>query len=180
MSKYARFTKTHLSLAALALAVAATTGSAVAADTTANTSATVIVPIAISKVTDLSFGSFGRGTGGTVTLATNGTRTLGGVVAGGSDAATVAEFDVTGDEGKNFTVSVTVTTPLTRSGGTETMSFTPISTLTPTNETSATASGGTLGATGAKIYVGGVLTVGATQVGGVYSGQITATVDYGV
>lgn len=180
MSKYARFTKTHLSLAALALAVAAATGSAVAADTTASTSATVIVPIAISKATDLSFGSFARGAGGTVTLATNGTRTLGGVVASGSDTPTVAEFDVTGDEGKNFTVSVAVTTPLTRSGGSETLPLTLISTSAPSNATSGTMTGGTLSASGAKIYVGGVLTVGATQVGGVYSGQITATVDYGV
>ena len=102
------------------------------------------------------------------------------MVASGSDGPTVAQFNVTGDAGKNFSVSVSVTKALTRNGGTETMTFVPISTLTPTAETSATASGGILDASGAKIYVGGVLTVGASQAGGVYAGEITATVDYGV
>lgn len=179
MSKYARFTPTHLSLGALALAIATAAGSAIAADTTANTSATVVAPISIAKVSDLSFGSFAAGSGaGTVTISTNGARTSSGVVEmGGAPGA--AEFDVTGNNGQAFTLSVTPTvlTNTTGSGG-ETMTFTPISTLTPTAATSGTVAGGTVGA-GTKVYVGGSLAVSANQVAGAYTGTVAVTVNYG-
>lgn len=179
MTKHARFTKNHLSLAALALAIATAAGSAIAADTTATTSATVIAPISIAKVTDLSFGSFAAGSGaGTVTVSTNNARTSSGVVEMGG-TPTAAEFNVTGNNGQAFTLSVTPTVLTNTTGaGAETMSFTPISTLTPTAATSGTVAGGTVGA-GTKVFVGGSLAVGANQVAGVYTGSVSVTVNYG-
>ncbi len=74
-------TRNVVSLAVLALAIAAS-GSAIAADATAQATGTVISPIAITKSADLVFGSFASGaTGGTVTVSTLGVRGKSGDVA---------------------------------------------------------------------------------------------------
>lgn len=164
-------TRNVVSLAVLALAIAAS-GSAIAADATAQATGTVISPIAITKSADLVFGSFASGaTGGTVTVSTLGVRAKSGDVALFGSAGAAAKFDVTGEGGLTYSIVLTPTA-LTRSGGTETMSFTPQS-----DSSTGTLAGS--GASGAEsFFVGGVLTVAAAQAPGTYAGSVTATVAY--
>jgi len=175
MTKNTRLVSNVCRLAVLALAVAGS-GSAIAANAVANSSSTVIAAINITKSADLAFGSFAAGTGaGTVTVTPGGTRSVTGVTAVAS-TATAAKFDVTGQTGLGYSISV-VATPLS-DGGSNTMTFTPISDLTASASTSGTVAAGTLTGGAQSIYVGGVLSVGANQVAGTYSGTVTATVDY--
>jgi hypothetical protein len=171
MNKYSHITRNVFSLAMLALAIAGT-GSAIAAEATAVATGTVISPIAITKSADLVFGSFAAGaTSGTVTVAPGGGRgNSGGVTLIGTTGA-AAQFDVTGEGGLTYSIDL-APTALTRSGGTETMNFTAQSDIT-----SGTLAG--TGASGAQsFFVGGVLTVGASQVPGTYTGSVKATVAY--
>ncbi|SFD77572.1 DUF4402 domain-containing protein [Massilia yuzhufengensis] len=175
MTKHARFTS-HLPLAALALALAAATGSAAAAVATASSSSTVVTPIAITKATDLSFGSFAAGAGaGSVTVSTSSARTQVGVVLMGG-TITAAKFDVTGQSGLNYSIVLGGSTELT--SGTDTMAFATVSDLTGAGAVTGNVSSGTLGAGGQSIYVGGILTVGANQAAGSYTGNVSATVVY--
>ena len=175
MSKHSRFTSTSLRLAVLALAIAGS-GSAMAANAVANSTSTVVAAINISKASDLAFGSFAAGGGaGSVTVTPAGVRSVSGVIAVAS-ATTAAKFDVTGESGMGYSISV-VATPLSDGGG-NSMSFVPISDLSASASTSNTATVGTLTGGAQSIYVGGVLSVGANQAAGAYSGTVTATVDY--
>jgi hypothetical protein len=169
MNKF--ITRNVVGLTVLALAIVGT-GSAIAAEDTAQATGTVISPIAITKTADLVFGSFAPGaTGGTVTISTAGTRGKSGDVFLAGTAAGAAKFDVTGEGGLTYSIDLT-TTPLTRDGGTETMNFTVSSDIT-----SGTLAG--TGASGAQsFFVGGVLTVGAGQLPGTYAGSVKATVAY--
>lgn len=179
MTKHARFTKTHLTLAALALAMSAAAGSAVAAQANATSTSTVVAPIQIAKAADLGFGTFAAGSSiGTVTVSTNGTRSkTGGVtlITGGTVGA--ARFDVTGSGTMGYTISWTgSTTQLT--SGSDNMNFTRVADLTGAGAVTGDVAGGTLTAGAQSIYVGGVLDVGVNQAAGNYSGTISATVEY--
>lgn len=177
MTTHSRLTRHHLSLAALALAASAAAGSAAAANATATSTSTVVTPITITKAVDLSFGAFAAsGTAGSVTLSPNGTRAVAGGVtaAGGSPAA--ARFDVAGMSGLNYSISVTGSATL--SDGTNNMAFTPISDTSASAITTGDATSGTLTGGAQSIYVGGVLTVGASQPAGTYTGTLSATVEY--
>jgi hypothetical protein len=171
MNKYFRSTSNVFSCAVLALAIAAT-GSAIAAEDTAVATGTVIAPIQVTKTADLVFGSFAAGAaGGTVTISTGGARGKTGDVVLSGTAGAAAKFDVTGEGGMTYSITL-APTPLTRSGGTETMAFTAESDIT-----SGALAG--VGAAGAQsFFVGGVLTVGAGQVPGTYTGSVKATVAY--
>jgi spore coat protein U-like protein len=171
MNKYSHITRNVVSLAVLALAIAGT-GSAVAAEDTAQATGTVISPIAITKTADLVFGSFASGAGGgTVTISTAGARGKSGDVFLAGTAGGAAKFDVSGEGGLTYSIAL-ATTPLTRENGSETMNFTVSSDIT-----SGTLAG--TGASGAQsFFVGGVLTVGAAQVPGTYAGTVKATVAY--
>lgn len=164
-------TRNVVSLAVLALAIAGS-GSAIAADDTALATGTVVSPIAITKTADLVFGSFAPGaTGGTVTISTAGARDKSGDVFLAGTAGGAAKFDVTGEGGLNYSITLE-TTPLVRAGGGGTMNFTVSSDITS----------GTLGGTGSNgaqsFFVGGVLTVAAGQAPGNYAGSVKATVAY--
>lgn len=169
MNTHFRLTSILVGPVLLALAIA---GSAGAAEDTARATGTVVAPIQITKTADLVFGSFAAGEStGTVTISTLGARGKTGGVALIGDAGAAAAFDVTGEGGLTYSIDLT-TTPLTRDGGTETMSFTVESDIT-----SGTLAGS--GSAGAQsFFVGGVLTVGAGQVPGTYEGTVKATVAY--
>jgi len=153
-----------------------------AAADTAVATGTVIVPIAIAKTVDLSFGKFAPGAGGTVTVSTSGARTVSGVIPSTiGSTITAARFNVTGEANATYSISHSGTAALTNTtgAGAETMALTKYSDLTAGNATSGTAASGTLSAGGAQsIYVGGQLAVDAAQVAGVYTGTVIVTVEY--
>ncbi|MCK2149276.1 DUF4402 domain-containing protein [Marinobacter alexandrii] len=152
-----------------------------AASATTTSTATVITPIAITKAADLVFGDFAAGAGGDVTVATNGARTATGAILSTAGATpTAAKFDVTGNANSTYSISTSAAASLSDSATTpNTMALTVFSDLTGGGATTGAASSGTLSAGGTQsVYLGGTLTVGATQVAGTYTGDVTITVEY--
>jgi len=146
-----------------------------------NSSATVIVPIAITKSADLIFGKFAPNAGGEVTVATDGARTTTGPILSNSGAgAAAAQFDVTGDDNSTYGITWSGVSQLTGDDtGTSTMALSNISDLTGDGATSGEVGSGTLSGSGAQsIYLGGELTVTAEQADANYTGSVTATVEY--
>lgn len=172
MSKQSRITL----VAALAAVGLTLPGASMAASATASSSSTVVTPITITKSADLAFGKFAAGAGGTVTVSTSGARTVTGGVVQMSSTTTAAKFDVAGDTGATYSISLSGPAVLT--SGSDTMAFSAVSDLTGANATSGTVTAGALTAGTQSIYVGGVLTVGANQAPGTYTGSVIASVDY--
>ena len=145
-----------------------------------NSSATVIVPIEITKSADLIFGKFAPGDGGEVTVDTDSARTTTGTIPSVSGASpTAAKFDVTGDGNSTYAITWSGATELTDSGSSETMALSNISDLTGAGATSGEVVEGMLNGSGAQsIYLGGELTVGASQADGNYIGDVAATVEH--
>lgn len=142
---------------------------------TATATATVIAPISIAKNADMSFGNIAvqAGTGGTVILATAGTRTstAGVTLPSTTGTVTAASFTVTGSGSLSYAITLPASVTLTHSGGVETMSAGSF-----TSNPSAT---GTLSSGTQNIAVGATLTVTAGQLAGVYtSGNFNVTVNY--
>ncbi len=142
---------------------------------TATATATVVTPISIAKNTDMSFGNLSvqTGTGGTVVLAADGsrTRTSGVTLPATTGTVSAADFTVTGTGAYTYVVTLPTTVTLTHTGGVETMV--------------ASAFGTNLGGNGAltagtqDFKVGATLTVAAGQLAGVYtSGNFNVTVNY--
>jgi hypothetical protein len=129
---------------------------------------------------DLAFGSFYPGaTTGTVDVNTNGTRSFSGGVltASGGVTPTAAKFDVTGQASATYTIAYAAAVTLTGPGAP--MALTQISDLTGAGGATTLAAAGALSAGGTQsIYIGGSLAVGANQVAGAYTANITATVVY--
>ena len=166
----------------LALAAIAALGMFVSADIlaaavndTATTTATVVTPIAIVDAQNLDFGEFAAGTGGTVVLSTGGAASPTGdvVLTGGTSAA--AQFTITGQADASFSVGV-ADNNLTHTDTVTTMAFATTHDLDGASENNPASGTLTLGTQ--TLYVGGTLTVGNAQTVGVYSGTITATVNY--
>lgn len=144
------------------------------ATASAETSATIITPIAISKTADLNFGNIVAGTAGTVTVETNDSRSsTGGVTlpAATPGTFTAAQFTVTGLA--NATYSITVPSSFNVTSGSDQMEVnTFVTDPTPT---------GTLDVTGAQtVKVGATLAVGANQQAGTYvnTADLVITVAY--
>ena len=142
---------------------------------TANASATIVTPIAISKTVDMNFGNVAvSATAGTVVLTPAGSRSLTGGVTLPTIAGTVAaaSFNVTG--ANNYTYTITLpSTALTITSGANTMSVNSF--------TSNPATPGTLSATGSQtLNVGATLNVNASQAAGTYTSgtPFTVTVNY--
>lgn len=175
-----RIFKQHSLLrAALAVALAAMAMSSQAVEGTATATGTVITPISITKSADLNFGNFAPGTGGTITVSTSGAPTSTGIVRSTTVTPTAAKFDVSGDNNATYAITYTGTSATLSDGATGTMDLAIHSDLTAGNATSNTASSGTLSAAGTQsIYVGGTLTVGATQASGTYTGSVKVQVEY--
>ncbi|MBC7453886.1 MAG: DUF4402 domain-containing protein [Massilia sp.] len=167
-------------MAAMAVASVGLASSSQAASATATASGTVVSPIAIAAAGNLAFGSFAAGAGGTVTVSTSGVRaTTGPVLMGTTSSA--ARFNITGMAASTYSISHSgsaVLTNTTGAGG-ETMALAKFSDFTAGNATSGNPLTGTLDASGAQsLYVGGALSVAASQVPGLYVGTVIATVEY--
>jgi spore coat protein U-like protein len=177
MNKYSRFTVNGFKLAAIALAIGGA-GSAMAATTTASSTGVVVTPIQITKAADLAFGSFAGGASiGTVVVTPGGVRSVsGGVVAAGG-TSTAAKFDVTGQAGMTYAISMTGTSANLTSGS-DTIPFTAISDVAASAITTGIATTGTLTGGAQSIYVGGSLAVAINQAAGTYTGTVSVGVDY--
>ncbi len=167
-----RFAKFAVAVGAIGLA-GALQSSVQAASTTATAAAVVATPIGIANTVDMDFGGVTEdGSGGTVILATDGSRTVGGgasVLSASPGAA--ASFNVTGEGANTYSIVITGD-PVTLNSGGDTMTATTFVTLpTPT---------GTLTAGAQTLLVGATLTLGASQATGTYlsTTPFTVTVVY--
>jgi hypothetical protein len=150
-------------------------GIARAAEDDADTSATVVTPIAITNTAALAFGKFTAGSGGTVVMSAAGVRSkTSGVVLLTGSAGGVSSFNVTGDANATYAITLPAAPALVTHTDTET-------TMSVGTFTNAAAAGtlGTLSGLGAQtIRVGGTLTVANAQLAGVYSGTFAVAVEY--
>ena len=157
-----------------ALSSLATVAHAQATDTaTASGSVSIIQPIAASKVTDLTFGTIVKPSGGTATVSVDaaGARTLDGTVAvgGGAGAAT---FNVVGEGGSAFTVSVPSSFSMTSGSNSLVVS-------TVDNAAGGGTLSGTIGnASTASFGVGGNFTLNSATTSGAYTGTFAITASY--
>ncbi|MBW3563650.1 MAG: DUF4402 domain-containing protein [Acidobacteria bacterium] len=145
-----------------------------AAEATANATAEVITPIAISKAADLKFGKFAAGTGGTVVIAPAGTRSAtGAVILSSSNVGGAASFNVTGDNNATYAITLPASA-VTITHATDTTKTMSVGTFT-----SNPSGTGTLSASGAQtVGVGGTLTVASAQTTGSYTGTFNVGVEY--
>jgi spore coat protein U-like protein len=143
---------------------------------TANATATVVRPIAVTAPVDLAFGNVvPSSSAGTLTLtaaaSTVATAAL-GATQPGTQAGTVtaARFDVTGEAA--FTYSIVLP------AGASTINGPSSATMTVDTFTSNIASGTLSGLGAQSFYVGGKLHVGANQAAGSYTGTFDVIVAY--
>ncbi len=167
-----RFAKCAVAIGAIGLA-GVLQSSAQAANTTATASAVVATAIGISKTFDMDFGTVAEdGSGGTIILATDGSRTItGGASALSGSPGAAASFAVTGEGANTYTIVITGD-PVTLDSGGNTMTATTFVTLpTPT---------GTLSGGAETLLVGATLTLAAGQATGTYlsATPFTVTVAY--
>jgi len=140
---------------------------------TAITTATLITPISIEWASDMDFGTIASsGIEGTVTLANDGTVTVGGGVSvpEAGITTTAASFIVKGEGTSTFSITHPSTIDLTNGE----------STLTVTGITAAQGIAGTLVLGTSTINVGGILTVPAGTLAGTYANPsgLFVTVNY--
>jgi hypothetical protein len=152
-------------LLVLALAVVGftTAANAQTATATAAVTANIITPISIAKGADMTFGNIvANSSGGTVVIATDGTRSATGLslpTVAGTVAA--AEFTVTGQDGLTYDLTLPTTYDITTgsAGANETMTLSAF-----LSNATNTLTGGT-----ETFKVGATLTVAANQVSGIYT-----------
>jgi hypothetical protein len=164
-----------LALLALAIGAAAQAG---AASNTASASATVITPINVTSTGSLAFGKIAASaTPGSITISTSGTRSNSGG-ATGSGTTSAIKFDITGEPSSTYTIDTAATTANLTSGS-DTMALALVSDFTGAGATTGAQATGTLDGTGKQsLYVGGTLTVGASQAAGAYTGTVSVAVAY--
>ncbi len=129
----------------------------------------IAAPISISAGASMDFGTMTpTGTAGTVTVTPAGARSSVNVTLfGGFPAA--ASFDVTGEGGHTYSITLPSSATLTSGGDTMTI------------DTFTDDAGGAPSLSGAgsdTFNVGATLNVGATQAAGTYSGTFAVTVNY--
>ncbi len=144
----------------------------------ASAEANIIIPIAITKVTDMNFGNVAvsASTGGTVILGTSSIRTTGG--AGGitlpatTGTVKAAEFTVIGQASYSYVITLPASCTISDGSG---------HTMTVNSFTSSPASTGTLSGSGRQsLKVSATMVVPASQPAGVYTnpGGVAVTINY--
>lgn len=171
-----------IAIVTLSIAFSATASAQVSK--TAEASATIVTPIAIGTVGNMSFGNLAvTSTAGTVVMAPSSgapTRTVTGGGGGvtlptNTGTVTAAQFPVSGQDGYVYAITIpTANIDLTHTDGTTTMSLGTF-TSSPT-----VAAGGILTGGAQTVYVGATLTVAATQLAGSYATlePFSVTVNY--
>ncbi len=159
--------KFKIAIAAAAIGFIAAPMSANAADATGDATATIVAPLTLTKTTDLGYGTIApTAVAGTVTMTVGGTRTGdANVELLSTDTGAVGEFAVTGEGTSTFSTTLDSTVLLTGTG-------TDMSSTLVDNAPTALTAGA------ATINVGGVLSVGANQTAGSYTGTFNMTVAY--
>ena len=145
--------------------------------------AKLIVPMTLTQTAPLHFGSITLldATGGTVVLPSNSaTRSFTGKVSASTitPVATNAAYNVTGSNSATYALNLPATILVTDPVSTKAMT---ISALTArfANTVGVDAVTSTLSAGGIDNFtVGGTLTVGISQAGGIYAATFPVTVDY--
>jgi hypothetical protein len=148
---------------------------AFAADTaTSDSRALILLPLSLTKVQDLSFGTVvppSSGPGGTVTiLATNGNRShTGAVVEVGSDTGDRALFAWAGTQGQQVDFSIS-SAPANLTSGANSVA---VSLLYLSTTSTIVGSTGVV-----EVGVGGSISIPANQPAGLYTGTFDVTADY--
>lgn len=165
-------------LAGMATAAAAQS----TASANGSVAASIIQPVAITKNNDVSFGTVARpNTASTSTVVLDPTLSADPVsITGGTAVVQVqgsrGQFTVTGDGGRTYALTGTGAFDLTRSGGSETIAFTP--NIAAASGTLGTLSGTAYTAGTQVLYAGGEFDITNTTIPGAYSGTLSLTVTY--
>jgi hypothetical protein len=141
---------------------------------TVTATAQVVRTLAVTSVTDLSFGTFAPGrVPGAVTMSATGARSaVGGVTLVSSSGGSASTVNLSGTPSTAYTVAFPRSVALTSATGPETMMLWAFT-------TSLTGSQGSLDSAGNGSFgVGGTLVVAANQPVAVYSGSFTVTLTY--
>jgi hypothetical protein len=130
-------------------------------------------PLRITVIQDLAFGAFAAGSGGTVTISPLGSRSAnGGVVPLSNSTGNAAAFQISGNAGQVYSITLPSGGALVGNGSSMTLSnFVSIPSAT-------TASSGLLTGGSQMLYVGASLSVAAGQARGGYSGSFTVIIDH--
>jgi len=158
-----------------------TSAFAQATDTEAtDSSVTILQGIALTKVTDLSFGRIVRPSSGssTITMALGSdtpTVDTGDAVVLASGTKNRASYTATGEGGQAFTITVPATVSMTGPGTAIVVSLTK--SLASGNFTGSLGSAGALPG-GGTLYVGGSFSLPTGQASGAYTGSFDTTIAY--
>jgi len=133
-----------------------------------------VVAQSIINTTSLSFGAFVAGSGGTVVVNANGSRSKAGgvlLVSQGASAA-AAQFTVSGSADASYSITLADDDTVTLSDGNS-------HTMAVNGFVSSPSGSGTLSGGGTQLLsVGATLSVGNGQSPGSYSGSFSVTVEY--
>jgi hypothetical protein len=164
----------QIRLALLSLCAAVFAAQANAASQTASVKATVVKPLTLTKIQDLSLGTVtlkpGSWSGATVAVSRTGVLSCanGNTICTGS--AVPAQFTATGSNSQTVKVTAPNVTMINQSDATKT--------LTLTVDAPATITLPNSGSKGLDFGVGGSVTLSSTTANGTYSGTLNVTVDY--
>jgi hypothetical protein len=128
----------------------------------------------IGGATNLSFGSFLAGSGGSVVVSTGGARTQSGSVLllGQGSGVAAAQFTVTGTANATYSITLPLNNTVVLSDGNG-------NTMTVNSFVSNPPATGTLSGAGTQVLrIGATLLVGPNQAPGSYSGTFNVTVNY--
>ena len=172
--------KMKFAVAGAVIAAAMASTGAQAATATATAKVEILTPVTIAKTSDLDFGLIATsGAGSVVVNESSAAKSCTGSVICVGTTGVLAAFDVTAAAAQAITVSVGNASLVGPTGSVAMPAALRISGTGVTVTGAGLNTGTFTSAVLAKsIKVGGTVTVGATQLAGVYTGSFTLTADY--